>query len=121
MRNPSDWEKALFAVLAASDIADGDTLAQQLKDARIEDQDDGYLRIETRCDKDLSTSDSFPLYAWYRDSDGMIVLVLLHAGRPNGCISLLERYRVDGSPITSWEPTISGVTLGMPDNPKSLS
>jgi hypothetical protein len=41
----------------------------------------------------------------------MIVMVLLHAGRPNGCISLLERYRVDGSPITSWEPTISGVAL----------
>lgn len=98
MRLPNDREAALLNRFREADIPACRELSAQLAAVETAEVTDGFIDLSIPKDvPELTSTIGFPVSAWYPDSDGFLVSLLLH--QASGRASCLERLRGDGLPI----------------------
>ncbi len=97
-RQPTDWEQRVFRRLLQVSFPGRDEVEAQVRGALVKTiYEDGSLTICTQTAQQAPVVQRIPVQAECKDTDGMMIRVLLHVVR--GVVDELEIYKVDGSPI----------------------
>jgi hypothetical protein len=86
--------------------SDRDEFCEQLRRAKITQEDSGHTTFEENADCEAIDIDPFDSYlsGFYDDTDGQAVNVILHFVPP-GVVSWVERFRLDHRPVKNPWPT----------------